>query len=287
MKQITNINETARQALGISRDEYALCAYCMFRQGYPTQPILGWCSDNKQLIADFVGITRVGLYKMINRMEQDGLLQIGSVGGELRATAKFMDADAGVNKVYKGDVNKVYTERKQSLHAVLTKFTPDVNKVNEVKKEDKEDKEDKKEEGRHAPAHFALNEKNVECKPQGAAAPGLRDFIVADTITEMLEKIGAFYSTPQGLSEKDKIYSSTIAGQLNEAQRGEITQRFAAYAIEKGYGAGGKQFKDLNSRFFIWWKDQSRFQSNTNSTGSTGNATTAVNPYARHQKIIS
>lgn len=124
MKQVTNINEHARKSLDITRDEYALCAYCIFRQGYPEQKVPGWCSDSKESIADFVGVTRPGLYKMIERLQRQGLIETGAICGEIRATAVFMDADSGVNKVY--------SRRKQSLHAVSTKFTDGVNKVNEV-----------------------------------------------------------------------------------------------------------------------------------------------------------
>lgn len=99
--------------------------------------------------------------------------------------------------------------------------------------------------------------------PPPPAGPHIRDFVNADTVSEMVERIHAFYSTPVGEQEKEKIYQATIAGKMKPAERKDVVERFAAHAIEKGYGAGGKQYRDLNARFYTWWKDQSRFQQHT------------------------
>lgn len=267
----THINEIARKSLGISRDEYALCAYLLFRQGYPSQKVAGWCCDTKDELADFVGITRQGLYKMCNKMESLKLIEQSAVGGYLRAAVLFIDSDNGVNKVDKTSVNKVDIECKQSLQNVSTKFTLDVNKVDEVNNSKiKKEKKDV-ERSEHAPAHFefsALEAETLNAPPvpqPPPAGPHIRDFVRADTPSEMLERIHAFYSTPVGEQEKERIYTSTIAGKMQPAERMDVVERFAAHAIEKGYGAGGKQYRDLNARFFMWWKDQSRFQRATST----------------------
>jgi hypothetical protein len=136
----THINEIARRELGISRDEYALCAYLFFRQGYPAQKVSGWCCDPKDELAEFVGITRPGLYKMFRKLQGLNLVEQSAIGGYLRATALFIDSDNGVNKV---DISC-----KQSLQKVSTKFTERVNKVDEVNKS--KSKKEKKE-GESAP----------------------------------------------------------------------------------------------------------------------------------------
>jgi len=297
-RRTTLINEIARKSLEISRDEYALCAYLLFRQGYPSQKVAGWCCDTKDELADFVGITRQGLYKMCNKLEALKLIEQSAVGGFLRATVLFIDSDNGVNKVDKASVNKVYIERKQSLQKVSTKFTSDVNKVDEVN--NSKIKKEEKERERNAPAQndfLPLEAETSKAPPvpePPPAGPYIRDFVNADTVSEMVERIHAFYSTPVGEQEKEKIYQATIAGKMKPSERKDVVERFAAHAIEKGYGAGGKQYRDLNARFYTWWKDQSRFQQpsqgapahqNNRSEGPTLRSTDQ-NPYARH-KIIS
>lgn len=90
----------------------------------------GWCCDPKDDIADFVGISRPGLYKMVDRMILKGLIEADAPTSFLRATVNFIDShDAKPSKqsLQRG-VNKVDTDCKQSLH-------DDVNKVSPLKEE--------------------------------------------------------------------------------------------------------------------------------------------------------
>lgn len=122
-KRITQINEAARKELDVTRDEYALCSYIHYRCADPRQAKPGWCGDTKDEIADFVGITRVGLYKMVGRMEAKALIESDPLTGFYRANPTFIDVENEARSV-----NKVYNDCKQSLHG-------SVNFVNGIKRE--------------------------------------------------------------------------------------------------------------------------------------------------------
>lgn len=122
-KSFTNISEVARQRLGITRDEYALCSYIAYRIADPRQRIAGWCCDTKEEIAAFVGVTRAGLYKMAARLIVEELIEAGgAVPFVWKVTAKWVDAENDCKQSLQESVNKVDTDCKQSLH-------PTVNKV--------------------------------------------------------------------------------------------------------------------------------------------------------------
>jgi hypothetical protein len=90
------------------------------------------------------------------------------------------------------------------------------------------------------------------------AGPGIRDFVNADTPGEMLKRIAAFYATDPGQREKEVIYSNTLAGKMTNEQRRDVVERFAAWAVRENYGQ--RTFRELNSQFYTWWKNQTRFQ---------------------------
>lgn len=121
--------EEARRALDISRDEYALCSYVLYRQASSRATVPGWCCDPKDSVADFVGVSRPGLYKMIDRMEAKGLMETNPANGVIRTTAVFMDAENGC----KQSLHFEKTDRKQSLHSTVNKvYTPGAKSVNKV-----------------------------------------------------------------------------------------------------------------------------------------------------------
>jgi len=91
-KNYTNINEPARKFLKITRDEYGLCAYVQYRSADPRQKIRGWCCDPKQEIAEWVGVSRAGLYKMIDRLSEQNLLETDAKGN-LSVTAFWVDTE--------------------------------------------------------------------------------------------------------------------------------------------------------------------------------------------------
>ena len=161
----THINEVARKSLDITRDEYALCAYLFFRQAYPSQKAPGWCSDSREEIADFVGITRQGLFKMLARLSGIGLVEQDAKTGCYRASAMFADADEGVNKVY--------VERKQSLHEGVNKVYVERKQSLPNKEERKERKKKEVDEIATPPTAetFSLNDKSAAGNPHPSSAP--------------------------------------------------------------------------------------------------------------------
>lgn len=136
-KKISTIQEDVRRDLDISRDEYALCSYVQYRQADNRQRRRGFCCDDKAEIADFVGISRQGLYKMLARLDAKKLIDIDPVDGSISVSTKFTDIENACQQSLHERVNKVDTECKQSLHE--TQFR--VNKVTHIKEYDIREKE--------------------------------------------------------------------------------------------------------------------------------------------------
>lgn len=117
-KKVTTISEIARTQLQITRDEYALCSYVHYRSADSRQKMPGWCCDSKDDVAEFIGISRPGLYKMAQRLEAKGLLEVGNIGA-MRTTPLWIDTDSECKQSLQNcknkNVNKVYSERKLSL----------------------------------------------------------------------------------------------------------------------------------------------------------------------------
>ncbi|HMY35807.1 MAG TPA: hypothetical protein PKW36_06805, partial [bacterium] len=123
-KRTTLIDEQARKELDITRDEYALCSFVHYRAADPRQKKPGWCCDEREDIAEFVGITRAGLFKMITRMEGKNLIEVDTQTRAIRVTSAFVDAENKVQprkQSLHGRVNKVDMARKQSLHGRVNK----------------------------------------------------------------------------------------------------------------------------------------------------------------------
>jgi hypothetical protein len=112
-KNFTSINEPARRYLKISRDEYGLCAYVQYRSADPRQKIRGWCCDSKAEVADWVGITRAGIYKMIDRLSAQNLIE-ADAKGNLSVTAHWVDID----NECKLSLQKDSDDKKQSVNLV-------------------------------------------------------------------------------------------------------------------------------------------------------------------------
>lgn len=132
LKKVTAINEAARSALSITRDEYALCDYVHFRQA-DRRGRAGWCTDNKQEIAEFIGITRPGLFKMIDRLCREDLLFVDPASRAIQVTERWIDAIAECKQSLHGHVNLVDTPRKQSLHDRVNLVTPNIEVEYEYK----------------------------------------------------------------------------------------------------------------------------------------------------------
>ena len=100
----------------ITRDEYALCSYIQYRQA-DRRGRAGWCVDTKDEIAKFIGITRAGLYKMVDRLAKESLLFVEPKSGALQVTEKWIDTESEC----KQSLQSKNDERKQSLHATVNK----------------------------------------------------------------------------------------------------------------------------------------------------------------------
>ncbi len=140
-KHTTNINEVARERLGITRDDYALCQYVQYRLADTRGKKSGWCSDKKEELAKFIGITRPGVYKMLERMERVGLLEIDPPTGFCRVTPKWIDTEQNRKQSLQDDVNKVYKECKQSLHGGVNKVTRNIEEKDIEKEEQEQERE--------------------------------------------------------------------------------------------------------------------------------------------------
>ena len=145
-KKTTYINEVARKRLDITRDEYALCSYIQYRQADDRGKVLGWCSDPKEMLADFVGVTRPGLYKMVRRMCEKNLLFFDQEKSVLRVTSHWIDteqeckqslqnSEKDCKQSLQSTVNKVYTKEAETVNKV---YTPIIEGNYLVRKEGKE-----------------------------------------------------------------------------------------------------------------------------------------------------
>ena len=178
-KSVTNIYEKARRELDISRDDYALCAYGLYRAGDPRSKRPGWCCDTKDEVANFIGITRPGIYKMLDRMSAKGLIEIDEASGFFRATGYFIDIQEGKKaevdrkQSLQPSVNKVYSDRKQSLQPSVNKVTPQHRCIVRVKEDKNEREEERVPAPPLPPAGENLNFKAEIQKPSqgGCAAP--------------------------------------------------------------------------------------------------------------------
>lgn len=221
-KSFTVINENARQSMGITRDEYALCDYALYRCSDPRMKSAGWCTDSKEDVADFVGITRPGLYKMIARLEKNGLLETQAGTGFFRATAQFIDIQNGTESKQSlqddcklslqqenSTVNKVYTDCKQSLQPTVNLVTGNIeveldisiNKVNNSQADLKPLPKNKKKE----------NEKTA----------------AAEILAHLNEKAGRAFN-----AEKEQTLKPIIA-RINEKMTVEDAKRVIAYKCAK------------------------------------------------------
>lgn len=110
----TEIDECARMSLGITRDEYALCYYTYFRSENSEN---GWCNDEKEGISDFIGISRAGLYRMINRLMSEGLVLFSHELG-IRATSKFVSRVIGEDRAVNYDVDFVENDMQCDIYLI-------------------------------------------------------------------------------------------------------------------------------------------------------------------------
>lgn len=251
-KRTTNINESARSVLGITRDEYALCQYFHYRAGDPRGKKDGWCSDPKDEVAEFIGITRPGLYKMIARLAEQRLLETDPETGFVRVTGKWIDTESECKQSLHGGVNKVYTERKQSLHS-------DVNKVYTHNKVEKDIELEERERRESAPAHAPENEtlkaekkEGGQVAPPAAAAPPKTDVTLTydqypnpKTADDLQESLRAYFTANPnewhvGVLERaragkwplEKTQDAVLRFCLHKEKTGDMRRTFGQYRAD-------------------------------------------------------
>lgn len=284
LKKLTTINEAARKVLGISRDEYALCDYVQFRQA-DRRGRVGWCVDSKQEIADFIGITRVGLFKMIDRLCSFNLLYVDPASRALQVTEKWIDTANECKQSLHDDVNKVNTPRKQSLHGDVNKVTMNIAVKDDYKKEKGERKKEQivtsytrvtppptVENPFSVEADFALGYTGAAAqnggpavgplpealeteKPQTpASGPGMPpwgEYPKANTARELKDKLSAFYAKFDQEWQNTKEGTPAMKWSLDEIR--EVMWGFCEYAIAADWNWTYKQF---NGRLRRWFKEQ-------------------------------
>jgi hypothetical protein len=237
-RNFTGINERVRRALDISRDEYAYCAYVLYRQADTRQKLRGWCCDTKEQLAYFVGISRPGLYKMTDRMIAAGLLEVDAPTGFLCVTPYFMDIEndckQGLQSEFEQDkqtVNKVYTDCKQSLHE-------SENSVNLVTHNIGIEGVYKKEEERKP--HQAKPDTVTPSFPQLNTEEQMR--VVWLYSKRQLEEIPSMKITQAEKEEKTKKHRHVLAALKSEEFRELITQYKAYRKSNKGIKSAKKWY---------------------------------------------
>jgi len=142
MKELhfTPVFEDIRAALDVTRDEYALCNYIQIWGSFPKAKYRGYCDRTQQEMAEFVGITRMGLRKMLTRLTGRGLLVFCPSIHLYEVSDIWFDAVNTRSKSKQSlpidEVNKV-DESKQSLQAKVNKvdIAPIYSKKNSNKME--------------------------------------------------------------------------------------------------------------------------------------------------------
>lgn len=253
-KQNTSIDEQARRDFDISRDDYALCAYVQFRIADPRAKKAGWCCDPKEEIADWVGISRPGLYKMIDRLSRLNLLEIDAATGFLRVTVEWIEVigDGKNKRVNKVDsVNKVNTDCKQSLQPTVNKVTPniEVKSDKEIEESDIEEKEKKRaqleEANRLIDEHFNLKTEEQKSPPVAPAPP-------IDTVTAAADVAIRFVQMNLATFQKWHEDQFVKMPETPQAMRTEIEAFFGHWqSIQE---ETGRSYKDPAAWFMLKYR---------------------------------
>ena len=265
IKHTTTIHEVCRKDLGISRDEYALCQFAHYRAADPRQKKAGWCCDRKEDVADFIGITRAGLYKMLDKVSLLGLTEVDSATGYFRITTRFIDAEnfaqkqkKDVNKVdisKKERVNKVDTDCKQSLHDGVNKVTVNIEGIEGLKKE----------QGENTPAPVletvtpALEEKKPPIPPIAPAPLSPRHSDKPqnlETDTDLFKQIGEYYKANP--NEWTDGVCQVLPGRYNNIQLKSMLEEYVGYAF--AWRNKYATFAQHHAEFKRWVKRQPTMQ---------------------------
>lgn len=263
-------------SLGITRDEYALCSYIHYRSAWPGNESPGFCCDSKDQIADFIGITRQGLHKMVAKLEGKNLIERSGKKGFLRVTEAWILADNGVNKVDTHD-EKAENSCKQSLRKVSTKFTQTVNKVDtQYKVMIKEIKDEvvvaREEENQNSTqpteqtqttttttpnekVTLTVEEKNTppHVAPPPPATIGVLESPNAQTAHDLKASMSKFYKQNPTFWT-DGILGFSKGAKYTQMQQIQIVEEWCLYTIQKH--GGGRTFATLNAELGKWFRNQ-------------------------------
>ncbi len=125
----TTIEEPARAALEITRDDYALCNYIQTWSSHPGNKQPGYCDRTRQQMADFIGVTTRGIMKMLDRLERVGLVERLSEKRFLhRITMRWFDTVSLAKAERKGEQSSPLKENKVPPHKDIYKESKDFNK---------------------------------------------------------------------------------------------------------------------------------------------------------------
>ena len=281
LKKTTLINESARKRLGITRDEYALCAYVHYRIADPNTTQPGWCPDTREEIADFVGITRRGLLKMINRMAEYGLLEVGGTG-LLRVGTRWMKEENAWEQSSPKIGNFVPMKREQSSQR-------GVNKVPKVYKGDnKEEKEELSVSARAKNASpletetpLSENESSGGGAAQNPPSPESVAYTTDPAELEMLLRTYYMARPDDWKVIKERLdRAAAQAGKKYDKEKiADVVSRYCDWTITKGHT--GWTFSQHHSRLRMWMADQPGKELQTNQSATTDAKTGVYTPPKR------
>ena len=279
-KRSTSINEVCRRKLDISRDEYALCSYIHYRCADSRQRVPGWCCDEKEEIAAFVGVTRAGLYKMASRLIVAELIEAGgAIPFVWRVTPLWIDTENECKLSLHGDVNKVDTMRKLSLHGDVNKVDTHINVEYELEKEERE--AEREELTPYLDENFSLEAETFkkDLAPGGGVFIELRDGEAGATIYDQIQPTTEPPTHRINLGDRPRsetpveletalrnfyrewpnewkygILENGHGAKYDAPKRAEIVKDFCCWAIESGRGAD--TYRQLNARLQGWFRNE-------------------------------
>jgi Mn-dependent DtxR family transcriptional regulator len=119
----TTILHEARMKLGLTMEEYAVCDLIHHLQSNPKNTTL-WCYASKEYIAETLGISRATVFRILNRLIDEKLIERHMETKQLRTTAKWFEI--AIEYQPKTDIPSQYET--DSLNLILTQShteTPD------------------------------------------------------------------------------------------------------------------------------------------------------------------
>jgi hypothetical protein len=242
----TPIHEHAKASLNISRDEYALCNYVEVWSAHPDNPTPGWCNRNKQLIADWVGISKRGLEKMINRLMQNQLLSKNGTG-MLKITKKWFEtvnlekmsanSEQSSHPSAASTANKVRTNSEQSSHQTANKvrtnnkYNSKNSKIHHHHQPDGQNETETVETEGAAPSPQPPAPSPSSCGPCEWAEGLRREMADATDMWRMvMKRIGVEADRDGLLAWVDDFEAQRVTGKFEYNNEGEYRKHFKNYA---------------------------------------------------------